>query len=132
MSEECDEWGPWIEHDGNGCPLEVMGQVVELYWRPDMDRDDTAWRHAVLRVDDLFGSCSSWHASKYEGTGCFQHWDGKRLDLPGGPHWVDRYRIRKPRALRDLIERVESLPAPERIPEGVAEQSDCGLARGLR
>ena len=28
------EWGPWIEHDQNGCPLRD-GQIAELYCVPD-------------------------------------------------------------------------------------------------
>lgn len=105
--DRADEWGPWIEHDGNGCPLNVMGKLVEVYWRPEVE-NDLNWRHGVFLVDDLNASCSSWHASKYEGRGMFQHWNGETF--PNGPHWIDRYRIRKPRALQHLINIAAHVP----------------------
>jgi hypothetical protein len=106
------EWGPWIEHDGRGVPVEVMGREIEVWWRPE-DGDEQNWRHAVLVVDDLAASCSSWHAAKYEGRGCMQHWAGEQFLC--GPYWVDHYRIRKPRGLvicenllADLPEKVDA------------------------
>lgn len=117
MSDKHEEWGPWIEHDGNGCPLEVMGKVIEVWWRPE-DGDELNWRHGIMPVNDLCASCSTWHAARFEGKGVVQHWAGETFLC--GPYWIDHYRIRRPRALRDLITLVETLPEPTRIPEDVA------------
>jgi hypothetical protein len=82
-----EEWGPWIEHDGSGCPC--VGEYVEV--------DFLCWRRGIVdgyiipRVDGLVG----W---KYKG------FDPK----------VIRYRVRAPRALIELREMVENLPAPSK------------------
>ncbi len=83
------EWGPWIEHDCKGCPVPIGVQVEVEYPsgnRYISDNDDGPW----------------WRGGGY------RRWRGQRA------HWapIIRYRIRKPRALLDLIELVENLPAP--------------------
>lgn len=77
-----DKWGPWIEHDGKGCPCKGMwiqaqyndfeGRIVEGF--PTGVASGWVWNYEPLRF-----------------------WK------------VIRYRIRKPRALREMI---ETLPAP--------------------
>jgi hypothetical protein len=88
-----EEWGPWIDHDGKGCP------------------------------------CPGQRVQGINGWGCLDSWIADRIfsDLPEVlsswcwampsnlvPRWecIIRYRVRKPRALMDLIEMVENLPAP--------------------
>lgn len=81
-----DEWGPWIEHDGRGCPC--VGQYVHVRYKnpaglfigPNGELD--ADRAGAVGVAS--GS-PSWA------------W---------APHWnpIIRYRIRKPRALKQLRE----------------------------
>lgn len=81
-----EEWGPWIKHDGNGCP--VKGMTVEVdHYHPF---------HGLER--GLLIKCVD------GGRG----WDDRPEDSN-----VVRYRIRKPRALRNLIQLVEDLPAPQ-------------------
>jgi hypothetical protein len=90
-----DEWGHWVNHDGRSIPTDVPGSFVQatghLY----------RWGH--IRTDE--GEVR---------TGI--SWLGFHNVF--GPQII-RYRIRKPRALLDLIDLVENLPAPVRQPEGV-------------
>lgn len=87
------EFGPWIEHDGKGCPcpgarvrvvaLGIWGGVIEAEGVAGSDGGDSwDWRN------------STWCAR------------------------VIRYRIRRPPALRLLIDIAENIPAPSKH-EGV-------------
>lgn len=77
-----DEWGPWIDHDGNGCPC--RGKYVQCI----NDGRRGVW-------EGIAGSCGG------------QSWDWRNARYC---RIVIRYRIRKPRALIQLIELVENLP----------------------
>ncbi len=94
------EWGPWIEHEGKGLPVPVGSRVF-------VEQADGA--QGVLTVEEP--------KPKNEGGDAFI-WDSLRP----GRAWVAiiRYRVRKPRALLDLIDLVENLPAPTRQPSEVA------------
>ncbi|MBO9430601.1 hypothetical protein [Sulfitobacter sp. R18_1] len=98
------EYGPWIDHDGRGCPCK--GKIVET---------------------DVLGIGISEHVA-FE---VFLDLNGRQV-VPKNAHlvrdawtWtrprhgdVIRYRVRKPDALRALIQMVESIgtPAqPERV-----------------
>lgn len=88
------EWGPWIDHDGKGCPLPV-GTVVE-------GRFEWKVGHFVHEIYVLTDKTPSWD---------WRNWgrpygDGRLVMA------LRRYRVRKPRALLDLIDLVENLPAP--------------------
>jgi hypothetical protein len=94
-----EEWGPWIEHDGKGCPC--LGMLVEVV-------------HEVA-IGYKMGS-----AILIQGT---------RINPPkitiagskGGKSWdhsnwpecsrIIRYRIRRPAALQTLIQ-IAANPAP--------------------
>ncbi len=98
-----EEWGPWIEHDGKGCPC--AGAFVE-----SEDRSGNVQRH----IADM----AAFRASN-DGIWLIKH---DLTFLPSAWVWgevparfeIIRYRIRKPRALLDLIERARSLDdAPE-------------------
>lgn len=114
MSEDAD-WGPWVEHDGRGCP--VVGLFVERVLSSGGERfadGPGSERVLVGVVRPKAGHISAWDWSNFlkmsaNGTRC-----GK----------IIRYRVRRPKALRDLIALVETLPAPtsqpERVPEEVA------------
>lgn len=87
-----DEWGPWIEHDGKGCPC--VGKFVHVVFdRPGISPDGTI-------TSEEFGIAG-------------QHGGESWLWLPVYTR-VIRYRIRKPRGLTILEELLQSLPAPER------------------
>jgi len=100
-----DEWGPWIEHDGKGCPLPV-GTLV----------------HRVFAKGIGYGGVvppgSTEHISRVH-PGEFGSWDHSI-----GHVQVIRYRLHRPTALREMIDRAESLPvvAPKRVePAGPLE-----------
>ena len=95
-----EEWGPWIEHDGKGCPC--VGQYVE---REKRNGQITAG------IADM---------QTFSADGQLLPFDPKapnrwRWDEVSGPLQIIRYRIRKPRALLQLIELVENLPAPQGV-----------------
>ena len=79
-----EEWGPWIEHDGNGCTC--IGMRVQVMFN---DRANT------VRESVAIGSPAAWVWS-------FESFKWAK---------VIRYRIRRPRALLQLIHMVENLPA---------------------
>ncbi len=87
-----DEWGPWIEHDGRGCPVQ-LGQHVEV------EGHHVAWGN-IMRRDGV--------VTPHE----LGHYCWIQRHPKHGP-CVIRYRIRRPRALQKLVELVETLPAPE-------------------
>lgn len=104
MSDEAD-WGPWVQHDGMGCP--VAGRLVHLVlgdspegYRPE-DEGEDVWTSDVVEVisprEALAIPASCGNASWWWRPGWFP---------------VIRYRVRRPRALRELIDLVEGLPAP--------------------
>lgn len=80
------EWGPWIDHDGKGCPVPV-GTLVHV--RGNMGNEDVA-----VVTDHSFSADSQWI---------------RRPMI----EWVRRYRIRRPRALIEMIKRIENLPVRE-------------------
>lgn len=90
-----DEWGPWIEHDGKGCPCK--GMRVEVRKRCGALKSGTIRSKAVMPE----GPDSAWI------------WDEAR------PAWlrlteVVAYRVSRPKALQQLIERARELDdAPE-------------------
>lgn len=94
-----EEWGPWIEHDGKGCPcVGMFVEVVEVHVfdltvcdpRKIIARGGNGWRAKPGQLVP--------HSSR---PSCFAR-----------P--IIRYRIRKPRALLEMIERARKLDdAPE-------------------
>lgn len=93
------EWGPWVEHDGKGCPC--VGQYVMVKGKGcscnpidvAIAEDTIDWREGIFPA-----YC----------TQC------KDLGFRGQVGW---YRIRKPRALIELRQMVENLPSPEKVGE---------------
>jgi hypothetical protein len=83
-----EEWGPWIEHDGKGCPL-PRGTFVQ-----SEQRDGLIETHKALCLRFVDGAPTCWE------------W----LGLPDD---IIRFRIRKPKALRELIDMAANLPVRE-------------------
>lgn len=83
-----EEWGPWIEHDGKGCPVPI-GTVCHV-----------VWLGGVETVKPIEGS-KAWLWSSLDKSG----WSD--FHVP-----IIRYRIRKPRGLTILEELIADLPAP--------------------
>lgn len=90
------EWTDWCNHDGKGVPAEVLGQFIEVdckHGNGKIDRDQF-W-HPVSLDDDWE---NVWK------IGFVSSKDSVPLVL------ILRYRIRKPRALQQMIERAAALP----------------------
>lgn len=100
-----EEWGPWMVHDGGPCPLPV-GTMVRGQFRNGQVMD---WRAQTVRIAPPMprGKIDLWH------------WAGRRATVCD----VMRYRVRRPDALRRLIDLAadpsKGLPAPARelVPE---------------
>ncbi|MCA0204313.1 MAG: hypothetical protein LCH92_08225 [Proteobacteria bacterium] len=103
-----DEWGPWVKHDGKGLPVPV-GTVVMV---EDVHSDGS---REIFVVTAGLGGGFSWD------------WQWSVKLVPGFNKYatrIIRYRIRRPKALREMIDRAESLPvvAPKRVePAGPLE-----------
>ena len=89
-----EEWGPWIEHDGKGCPVKGM-HVVAQYW------------HMGVREFKAVGS-GSW---KYGSVRDRSTWTREGFTIMNP---IIRYRVRRPKALQQLIQMVENLPVPSK------------------
>ncbi len=94
-----EEWGPWIEHDGKGCPC--VGCVVYVLIGPldrsDPKDDDGPWDEGWTGV------------SRSEGVGIAQ--EGSCWTWGSGNSYpVIWFRIRKPHGLTILEGLLENLP----------------------
>ena len=80
--QQQDEWGPWIDHDGRGCP--VVGMVIEFHCKFYGGEEE---KH-IGRVSRRFASSMVWRS----------------------PHAFDflRYRIRKPRGMAILEQALQA------------------------
>lgn len=96
-----EEWGPWIDHDGKGCPVAgrrvhiVLG-VSDAGHHPDDDpQEDWHDVEAVINGHEAIAIARP-NPSWFWGSGWYP---------------IVSYRVQRPRALLDLIELVENLPA---------------------
>lgn len=89
MTERNEEWGPWIDHDGKGCPCKGMFVKAEAI---------------ANRLGD----------TKIHGPFCAigrESWTWATTGLPSNKvQRIIRYRIRRPRALQQLREMIRNLP----------------------
>jgi hypothetical protein len=92
MSDE--EWGPWVEHDGNGCPC--VGMYVHMVLDGISKIDINTRTQHINGGRELVGIASG-------GRSWF--WD-KSLRK------IIRYRVRKPKGLKMVEELIQNLPAP--------------------
>ena len=89
-----DEWGPWIEHDGNGCPV-PFGTIAEVTERANEDGD--GWKSGDERTGVILVSSQKiepWYLGQAVAD-------------------IIRYRIRKPRGLTILEEIAQGIREPE-------------------
>lgn len=86
-----EEWGPWTEHDGKGCPL-ADGVVVHL-----VEADGYELIGMIERTPNMPWEVETWD---WEACEAFGHLD----------HRVIRYRVRKPRGLTILESLIADLP----------------------
>lgn len=91
-----EEWGPWIEHDGSGCPC--VGMYAQWVWDNGVIREGIA---GISRVNPITGEVLG--ARK----GCGPNvWDWATKPI----RRAIRYRIRKPRGMTILESLLENLP----------------------
>ena len=85
------EWGPWIEHDGKGCPC--VGEWVHVFSDMGMEIEGLAGKGGgpCVRAGLPWDACWCWHPRAQK---------------------IIRYRIRKPRGLTILDHLIADLPAP--------------------
>lgn len=90
------EWGPWIEHDGKGCPC--VGQYVHIVRRDGREAFAVAGSqcHAAGVLPN--GGPSAW---------LWAEWPGYQSDSV-----IIRYRIRRPKGMAILEQLLADLPAP--------------------
>lgn len=89
-----EEWGPWIDHDGRGCPLAVGVAVI-------------------IRHENAAGKISTYPARVCRDVDHpdWDHRNFRRLvawrGMEGVAGRVLAYRLRRPDALRRLVDMVE-------------------------
>jgi hypothetical protein len=88
-----EEWGPWIEHDGQGCPC--VGMVVHVVCRSGEQKVVIAGEQCAKAGVSVNGIESAWVYSPHS---IFSR------------HEIIRYRIRKPKGLTILEGLLEDLP----------------------
>ena len=96
-----EEWGPWIEHDGNGCPCVGMMVEAEIV---TIDRKQSSFRQALVKGGPQWVWKNAETVTRETDT---------HIYVVGA---VIRYRIRKPQALQDLIRMAESPVNPDAVP----------------
>ena len=97
-----EEWGPWIEHDG-AAPVWPSPAHVQMHW---IEGQIYFQRFGFSIQWDYPGFFWRWRTVR---TGWFSTEKLRVCDDPAyGP--IIRYRIRRPRALRQLIDLAENPP----------------------
>lgn len=81
-----DEWGPWVEHDGGPCPVPASSIVIPGY----------RGSHPGLMTGERRAGDLAWHHDEFAFSD------------------IIRYRVRRPPAVRLLVNFVESLLVRER------------------
>jgi hypothetical protein len=98
-----DEWGPWIEHDGMGCPKAfLLGKIVELALA-DPEENMAHYANIVLLFGDSYSDDFVKDVEGGGGSWVLPVTEQDRL-------YVYRYRVRKPKGLSVLEEILERLP----------------------
>ncbi|CAM3093052.1 hypothetical protein PANO111632_02740 [Paracoccus nototheniae] len=96
-----DEWGPWIEHDGESVPNLGRAYLDAWVW--------CIWERAERRAPEIPPERVQFWSDDID--------DDCWIIGPNDCSLIVRYRIRRPRALLQLIEMVESLPDRQPVRE---------------
>lgn len=100
-----DGWGPWIEHDGFGCPVPV-GTVVRAHFEVPEIRAVIA----EFLVDAEVAASPIWLGESFG-------WATERIDRDDGSIffniYVLRYQVRRSASFEEL-KRIAESPAPVR------------------
>ncbi|MEJ6397023.1 hypothetical protein [Yoonia sp. 208BN28-4] len=111
-----DAWGPWIAHDGRGCPSGLLGKVVEVQAILFSGRAASD----IVAVDHWIAKMGDWSHANFGTRGIYP------CGSIGECGKITRYRIQKPKALRELIAFAENLPqtaALQKAPHSPAKVS---------
>jgi len=108
MSDE--EWGPWIEHDGSGCPVPV-GTIVKLELEGFVKngrwnfQEGTKVLHTSIDKAIVIRAAANNHS---------WNWDnyGKLTTRNTRVSKVLRYQVKKPKGLVILEKLLQELPTP--------------------
>ncbi len=108
MSTEGEEWGPWIDHDGMGCPC--AGRVVmwEIHYAKPVGKIIPKSTNTLISHErDKAILCGI--ASK---EGYAWNWANYNKRTPEGKliGMIVRYRMKKPLGLKILERLLEDLP----------------------
>jgi len=95
MTEQHSEWGPWIEHDGKGCPC--VGHYVDVFGQSSFAGDYTG---------------SGWCQIGAGWLCCFDWGNYGKLVNGAVATRIIRYRIRRPKGMAILNAILADLPAP--------------------
>ena len=90
-----DEWGPWIEHDGVSVP-NVIGMYVAI--ESETIEKTITYAEGIVTPKMVSTRIGAWI------------WEKRWVSFGVAVQIILRYRVRKPRALLDMIEMVENLP----------------------
>ena len=97
MTQDSEEWGPWIEHDGKGCPCE--GLFVEVKLR-------CGYFYIVEAANK--SAVNKFHVKcPLQPNNPKNRWVWGTVD-PSNE--IIRYRIRKPRAMKQINALLQDLP----------------------
>ena len=105
-----NEWGEWVQHDGKGCPC--VGHYVQAKWEAfGYGNLYTKGQTGITEgfIDEKLATHAAWFWAGNQGKEFTHPRSGKPGVLDGG---FMEFRIRKPRALLDLIQIIADLPAP--------------------
>lgn len=89
-----DQFGPWIEHDGRGCPVPA-GTVVRVQWNDGDFYVDTVTSDLISPPT---GMTSCWHWASWHPLKFIEY------------AYVARYSVKKPRGLTILENLIADLP----------------------
>ena len=95
-----EEWGPWIEHDGKGCPLPNGMQYSMVF--EDGDEAELRRGECIARTSKMGFSICDYGEGAWEPSWLWEEPYCK----------VIRYRIRKPRGMAILKQLLADIPAP--------------------
>jgi len=105
MDNEDDEWGPWIDHDGKGKPV----QDGVILWR----KYANGYEWIAPMGQFTYGKQVHYAGQKY---GCSWEWSTVGFYTP-----VVAYRIKKPKGLKILEGLLENLPTK---PEDLVKEKE--------
>lgn len=100
-----EQWGPWIVHDGSGCPC--VGMFVHVVYGRGADGSDPADYEGGWELDTRGVINNAEWIGYLNGNGYMPSWVNDPDYYP-----VHKYRIRKPRGLT-ILEQIARQPEKE-------------------